>query len=133
MEDDIDLATQWRTALAEVDIQADHVTGTAQANRQCGEVEYDVVIVDMFIRERDGSLSPDGGLVFIAHLRSPTLAGTPVWGVSVPIIAITGSPEHHKFDVLDNAHRMGADDLLRKPIEPEDLVSRVQFWLKQHS
>lgn len=48
---------------------------------------------------------------------------------SAKIVAISGGGRHANMDFLETARKLGAMDVIEKPFEPEDLVSRVSRCL----
>jgi len=70
----------------------------------------DVVITDIIMPEQEGI----GTIITMRHERP-----------DVRIIAISGGARTHNLDYLEMARAMGADDVIRKPFEPEELLSRL--------
>ena len=70
----------------------------------------DVVITDI---EMPGT----SGLDVIATLRR--------WGLSVPVVAVSGAPAGESLDMLKLARESGANATLAKPFAPSDLYSIV--------
>lgn len=125
LEDDIDLATQWQDAFAQHDADAVLATSRPEVEYLCQNMQFDALVVDIFIRDLDGALTGDGGLTAISYLRLPQHANPRPWGITVPIVAVTGSSRIAGFDAIEYAIDLGATTGLRKPIEPEELVSHV--------
>ena len=82
----------------------------AQGIAQCEEQNYDVVIVDLFMPEKDG-------LQMILDLQDYTLKPR--------IIAISGMFDYGN-DYLDTAKLFGADDTLGKPFSFRELVETAE-------
>ena len=77
--------------------------------------DFDVVILDFFLGELDGA-------DFAKHIRHDE----DCCNREVPILLITGMPDHHKvMRVLD----AGINGMLAKPIAPKDLYHRIQAML----
>jgi CheY-like chemotaxis protein len=73
--------------------------------------DFDVVILDFFLGELDGA-------DFAKHIRHDGDCRNR----EVPILLITGMPDHHKvMKVLD----AGINGMLAKPIAPKDLYHRI--------
>lgn len=73
---------------------------------------FDLVILDFFLGELDGA-------DFAKHIRHDE----DCLNREVPILLITGMPDHHKvMKVLD----AGINGMLAKPIAPRDLYSHIQ-------
>lgn len=85
-------------------------TNGAEAVRLWQEGRSDLVILDMFMPEKDG-------LETIVELQSLT--------PDVPIIAITGGGTHGRFDILKDAERLGAIETFRKPFDTKTLLASV--------
>ena len=75
--------------------------------------EVDLILVDIFMPDMDG-------LEVIQLLRKTRPA--------CKIIAISGGSG--KRDHLDTAKYLGADDTLKKPFSPQELLEAVSFQLK---
>jgi DNA-binding response OmpR family regulator len=78
----------------------------------CSAHPPDLVITDLLMPEKEG-------LESIQELRSkfPTL----------PIIAISGAPAGWK--ALEMAKKVGADETLQKPFQPEEVLASVERLL----
>ena len=77
--------------------------------------DYDAVILDFFLGELDGA-------DFAKHIRHDE----DCCNREVPILLITGMPDHHKvMKVLD----AGINSMLAKPIAPKDLYHRIHTML----
>jgi DNA-binding response OmpR family regulator len=70
----------------------------------------DVVITDIVMPEQEGGET----IIMIRHERP-----------EVRIIAISGGGRTRNLDYLDMARALGADDVIRKPFEAEELLSRL--------
>jgi len=82
----------------------------AEAVRLWLEGRSDLVILDMFMPEKDG-------LETIVELQGLT--------PNVPIIAITGGGIHGRFDILKDAQRLGAVETFKKPFDTRELLAAV--------
>jgi two-component system, chemotaxis family, chemotaxis protein CheY len=102
------------TALGKTLLAAGYVvipaTNGAEAVRLWREGRSDLVILDMFMPEKDG-------LETIVELQGLT--------PDVPIIAITGGGTHGRFDVLKDAERLGAVETFKKPFDTRALLAAV--------
>jgi two-component system, chemotaxis family, chemotaxis protein CheY len=83
----------------------------------------DVVLLDMFMPIKDG-------LETLTALRQARpapkiIAVSAGWRVTGRRVANEGAPR----DVLDEARALGADVVLRKPFDPEDLLRAVESLL----
>lgn len=107
-EDDIDLATQWSKALSVRDHNVQLAADVSEAKSIIKNSEFNLVIVDFFIRESQG-ISKEGGLTLISHLRITPLTEGRAWSKTVPILAVTGSsPINGGFDALKSAEALGS-------------------------
>jgi CheY-like chemotaxis protein len=70
-----------------------------------------LILLDLSMPDMDGWTFMD------ALTRHPTWLG-------VPVIVVTGAPEVTPEDV----RAFGADDLLRKPVDPEELIATVSRY-----
>jgi len=77
----------------------------------------DLVITDIIMPDQEG-------IETIVHLRK-------VWPEG-PIIAISGGGRIGNVDFLQMAERIGADAILAKPFEPEELLSHVARCLAKN-
>jgi DNA-binding response OmpR family regulator len=74
----------------------------------------DLVITDIIMPEKEG-------IEVIRELR--------VMSPQVPIIAISGGGRTKNYDFLRMAHKLGANEVLRKPFANDELVSLVRRCL----
>ena len=70
----------------------------------------DVVITDIVMPEQEGAET----IIMLRHERP-----------DVRIIAISGGGRTRNLDYLGMARALGADDVIRKPFEAEELLSRL--------
>jgi DNA-binding response OmpR family regulator len=76
----------------------------------------DLVITDIVMPDKEG-------IETIQDLRALTR--------DLPIIAISGGGRTQNFDFLRIAHKMGANDVLKKPFANADLVAMVNRYLQK--
>lgn len=79
--------------------------------KRCSEEAFDVVITDLIMPGQEG-------VETIASLRRRH--------PRIKIIAMTGGSRVGHTDVLQLARKAGADRGIRKPFEPDDLLSAVR-------
>jgi DNA-binding response OmpR family regulator len=79
------------------------------------ELDPDLVIVDIIMPEKDG-------IEIIREMRRAK--------PEARIIAMTGGGRLTNLDFLKMARAFGAVDTLAKPIDPDDLVTRVEACLE---
>jgi YesN/AraC family two-component response regulator len=99
-------------------LKAGHVVALA-SNGNLGVEKFkadpaDLVITDIIMPEKEG-------IEVIRELR--------VIAPKVPIIAISGGGRTRNYDFLRMAHKLGANEVLRKPFANEELVSLVKRCL----
>jgi DNA-binding response OmpR family regulator len=70
----------------------------------------DVVITDIIMPEQEGAET----IIMIRHERP-----------LVRIIAISGGARTRNIDYLEMARALGADDVIRKPFEADELLSKL--------
>jgi DNA-binding response OmpR family regulator len=70
----------------------------------------DVVITDIIMPEQEGAET----IIMIRHERP-----------QVRIIAISGGARTRNIDYLEMARALGADDVIRKPFEADELLSKL--------
>jgi CheY-like chemotaxis protein len=112
------------------------VTGTAsEAVSAIATKEIDLVITDIYVRNESG-LTADGGILLIGKIRNARFGIDPKLPksiASVPIIATTGAgaTSYTRIDPLESAQDLGADIVLRKPIDLDELSLSVSHALSQ--
>ncbi|QPM92240.1 response regulator [Pseudooceanicola algae] len=128
MEDDEDQAD----CLAECLVRMGHKVDIAlTSDKAIGAVDtgaFDLVVADIFIRERDVMVG-NGGLRLIRHIREGG-RGAPATCRDVPVIAMSGvlgGPTDGHFLAL--AGQAGADLELQKPILPARLSEAIESLL----
>jgi DNA-binding response OmpR family regulator len=77
---------------------------------------FDLVITDIIMPQKEG-------IETIRELREHS--------ATVPIIAISGGGRTKNYDFLRMAHKLGANDVLRKPFANAELVALVANCLKK--
>ncbi len=79
----------------------------------------------IFDQERPDLATIDLGLPKVSGFRLVELMKRPVPPGPVPIIVVTAL----SFEEGEDAARAGADDFITKPLDPRDLVRKVEFLL----
>lgn len=105
----------------EVDLAHDMSEALFLANAHA----YAAVISDLFFSLGANERTPKGGVSLITKFRSG-LGGAPAWGRTVPIIAVSGAAPFNGFDPLETAANVGANAVLRKPINTERLLDLLE-------
>lgn len=123
LEDDEDLAEQWVATFSAKGHSVSHALSHSSAVQAIAESPFDVLVIDLLIRDESGELQDRGGISLLSgmRLRYPT-------GDGPKRIVVTGAfpDDNSDADVLAMSRAMGADLALRKPIAPEDLVRRIE-------
>ena len=103
-------------ALLEISGFTNVVTTTASAETValCGEVDPDLLVLDL-------QMPPPDGFEVMAML-APWIHGSP----RLPVLVITGDNER---DTKERALSVGASDFLNKPFDPSEVVLRVRNLL----
>jgi DNA-binding response OmpR family regulator len=112
----IDDDSRMRYTLARVLGSGGHEVVTAE-NGNRGMAAFrrlgpELVITDIFMPEQEG-------IATIRQIRRERPAAK--------IMAISGSLGGDRFDVLDIARKLGADDALQKPFDAAELLNRVRL------
>lgn len=128
-EDDMDLARQWTQILEKNSMSVKHAMTVDAAETYCSQIKFDVIIIDVFIKDPSGNLVPRAGYTLLSYMRNTSLEKIPKWGGTVPIIVVTGSPTVNGYDPLSYAMSMGANGTLRKPFKPEELYFKILILL----
>lgn len=124
VEDDRELASIWQQYLQGIDCAVDVCGSVEDAEILIHSNQYDVAIVDIFLREGD-RVASEGGITLINRLRLKEITDTE--NKRVMVLAITGAPERAfgKFNALDSVTDL-SDCLLHKPIPLEALGKEVK-------
>ncbi|MBN8963424.1 MAG: response regulator transcription factor [Rhizobiales bacterium] len=113
VEDEPEMVTALRAALARHDMLVDHASHLHEAEAIAAEGNYDAIVLDRQL--------PDGdGLSLIPKLRER--------GNAVPVLVLTARGElADRVSGLDK----GADDYLGKPFAFEELLARLRALLRR--
>ena len=104
------------TILRKHGIWADAVANGREALRALENVPYDLVLMDLQMPEMDG----------LEATRSIRDRDSRVINRSIPIIAMTANAM--KAD-QDKCREAGMDDFLSKPVQPMELLDRIEYWI----
>lgn len=114
VEDDLEIQTFLRNALAEAGYQVDAAPDAKTAERLATERRHDVLIVDLGLPDLDG-------MALILRLRQ--------MGVSVPVLILSA---RRSVDDRVLGLEQGGDDYLTKPFALAELLARLRNLLKRN-
>ncbi|MEM9146718.1 MAG: response regulator [Pseudomonadota bacterium] len=130
MEDDPDQGMLLAAALGGAGHDPRHVQSARDAWVMLNEGPYDLLLTDIFVHV-DGNLTGDGGLLLISRMRAPKPGAHARRLRTMPVIAISGGGHPMRGpQVFALARDMGADLLLRKPIDLDRLIDEVETLLE---
>lgn len=115
VDDDRTLRTVLTRYLENRGYQVDQVSSGAEALVVCAQDPPDLVVSDVVMPEMDG-------LEFCRRLRA-----TPS-GQLMPFIFLSGKGE---LEDRIHGHSIGADDYLTKPVDPRELVAKIESQLER--
>jgi len=125
LEDDPTLASFIQLSLEEDGHFVRVCTSAATALERFKQDRFDLVVSDIIIKEK-GRPVADGGISLIWRIKQAARAE----GRRVPVIAISGSYSNPGMqDILTTAETIGADKVLKKPFDPDDLLDAVRDLL----
>ena len=116
MDDDDVFRGAIRTVLQSAGYEVLEAADGAAGLRVYREQGADLVLVDIFMPERDG-------LEVVQDLRA-----------AIPrpkIVAMSGGGRHKQLDALSAAAAFGAERTLRKPFAPHELLAEVRTLLEE--
>ena len=114
IDDDEDIRFLIETMLCRLGYNVVCARDGIEGIRRYREIEPGLVITDIYMPDQDG-------VGTIREIRAHNS--------NTKIIAMSGSPTIGEFDILKFASKLGADQLLRKPFEPEELRKAVSSCL----
>lgn len=123
LEDDVELALQWQSALRLEGYGVLVAHGAKDALNLFDRNAIDLCIVDLLVR-KDGTLTTDGGTIFLGRLKLRLLDSkdrkVKIIGVSGVTATPTGIHPEPYFMTF------GADRFLGKPFRDSDLLDEVR-------
>lgn len=114
IEDEENLRFTIKRALAKAEYSVSDVSTLRDARAAMAQADFDLVLTDVFLGQRDN------GLDFVKELRSDAV------GFEGTIVVMTA------FSSVENAvaaMRLGADDYIQKPLSLEELGLQVAKWM----
>jgi len=124
LEDEFATSYEISTLLNENGMDVDVCDSASRAIQLLKTDTYDVVIADIIVYH-EGRSTPDGGVMLIGWMRSPTQEDKRL--VDLPILCISGAVNQPGLShFLDMAMTLGADDSLSKPFNDIELLAAVE-------
>lgn len=115
VEDNAELVELWRIRVEAEGFDVVTAGNGVKALKRARALEPDLIVLDLVLPEMDG-------FALCERIR---------WDRrfhDTPIIVVTGlSSDLARFAGLE----AGADEFVRKPVTPDELVSRIRYWLKE--
>jgi two-component system response regulator TctD len=111
IEDDADLAVAIQRSLELNGFAVTVARDGGEGLRLQRQRPFEIVVTDIFMPETDG--------VEVITRLSREFPGT-------KIVAMSGRPERRRIDYLQFAHQFGADRVLQKPFNLDELISAVR-------
>ena len=121
LEDDRQVAFSWQTKLEELGYYVAHETRVEPAIAAIDTAPFDLVIIDILIRDREDRISDKGGFSLLSHIALNIK-------VRPKIIAVSGGDT--KLHLLKHAEILRADRTLRKSVSAEELVQVTEELLR---
>lgn len=115
VEDDLEIQSFLRHALAEAGYQVDAASDAKTAERMALESRHDVLIVDLGLPDQDG-------MALILRLRQ--------MGVNAPVLILSA---RRSVDDRVRGLEQGGDDYLIKPFALAELLARLRNLLKRNA
>ena len=128
VDDDNVLVGLWQIYLQKLGYQVDCCGTVADAEVLLQSNPYQVLIVDLFLRE-DGRILEEGGVTLINRVRLNASAykANPE---PIKVLAVTGAPARAvgKFSAIDSVRSL-TDGILHKPVRLEVLAQEIHHLL----
>lgn len=113
VEDDPDMGNLLQGYLEYNGFEVDRVYNGEKARTRLAHTDYDVLVVDVMMPKEDG-------FTFARKIRAS--------GNETPFIYLTA--KHMKEDIITGL-KLGADDYVQKPFDPDELVLRIKNLIKR--
>ena len=114
VEDDITFSLMLKTWLEKKEMQVDSVSSVTDAKKRLEKKRYDIILSDLRLPDHDG-------LSLLELLKERD--------INTPIIMMTSYAE---VGTAVKSIKLGAFDYIAKPINPEDLLKKINDALKQN-
>ncbi len=112
VEDDLTFATMLKTWLGKKGFTVDTASNQARARKQLAAQTYDLVLSDLRLPDRDG-------LSLLTWMKEQ--------GFSTPLIIMTSYAD---IQTAVQAIKQGANDYISKPIQPDELLRKINEALQ---
>lgn len=118
MDDDRSVRFVLRQAVGGLGWQVEEADDGALVEDRLEAVRYDLLLLDLYMPGMNG-------YEVLRRIRQPHAGVLPVWRTphTVGIVVLSGAADR---DGLDFAAKLGADAVLRKPFEIDELLAAVQ-------
>jgi len=113
VEDDITFSLMLKTWLEKKGFQVDSVSSIADAKKKLEKNQYTIILTDLRLPDNDG--------LFLLNLLKEK-------GINSPVIMMTSYAE---VGTAVKSMKLGAFDYIAKPINPEDLLKKINEALSQ--
>ena len=115
VEDDLTFSLMLKTWLGKKGFQADTVSNIARARRELTDKHYDIILSDLRLPDEDG-------IALLNWMRRKDIA--------IPLIIMTGYAD---IQSAVQAMKCGANDYISKPVQPDQLLKKIQEALQSRS
>ncbi|HOT97669.1 MAG TPA: response regulator [bacterium] len=115
VDDDPDFVEINRMILEAAEYEVDAADSVARALQMLNEADYDVLVIDLMMEERDSGFTLTYAVRNDERLRH------------LPILMLTSAQEKtgFSFQFSEDKEWMKVDDFASKPLKPADLVARI--------
>jgi two-component system response regulator HydG len=113
VEDDITFSLMLKTWLEKKGFQVDSASSISDAKKKLEKDRYDIVLTDLRLPDNDG--------LFLLNLLKEN-------GINTPVIMMTSYAE---VGTAVKSMKLGAFDYIAKPVNPEDLLKKINEALSQ--
>lgn len=125
LEDDTTLSAQMTELLRLEGYEVSAFASTGEALSFLKEHNVDLLVVDLFIKDRLGKLVY-GGISLISQTRQ-------IMRIKAPILAISGTFNSDiKLEAMQTSETVGANRMLAKPFHPDELTAIIGEMLTEY-
>ncbi len=127
VEDDYQLALEWKKELETKAYHADIVTNANDANLLL-QNNYDCFIIDLF-HVRNNEFLPDGGIRCIAQIRKHDISHDNKASLIITVTGYYRDGENCKISTADITATLGANHTLKKPVGFQKILQLIEDWV----